>query len=670
MENEQNLNIKYSAAYFFTIIIFLAAALIPDQRVWGFNLWTYWDKYITISIFLTGIIFYFLIERNYVKLPENENSSSKKYLFISSVPLISGLIFYLFRTKLHFLGDGISLINNLSSKYPIFKNRNFGEELFHHQLYNLIKNSDNASVMTYQSLSIFAGMIFVFLTVFYAYRLFEKPASRLLFILTIIFSGQMLLYFGYVENYSLFNVAILWFLLVALDILKNNKNSYFILIPLVLTIFFHIFGIFFIPAALYLIFRKSSLMKKWRSVAQKTRILVILIFLIISIAVYIYLTSNILIFQITFIPVFNNRFNIDGYTLFSIRHLLDMINLLFLFVPGLLLFLLIFINNKDDNKRLSNYLEYIAFTLNYLFITAFIIDPKLGTANDWDLFAYFGTTLVVFTSFIVASYIQSDISYKKYLILLPILSLFSLVPRVAAQTSQDSALKVAIYYQNLDQKKNRHLFQAISEYAQENNMYDLKKDNYTRYKQVYPETDYLNYGKELVDQKKYREAIQQFHRTLKINPIYHACYYNIGLCYKYMNIIDSAFYYFDLSIAINEYNELAYYEKGNIYLIRGDLEKALEEYQKCIKVRPDFFLVLINTAAVYDELKEFDKAKEILLKIKDNPKIPSIGIKKLGDYYYNEKNFSEAKKYYQIAINKGLNSDVEKILRQRFPDLK
>ena len=54
----------------------------------------------------------------------------------------------------------------------------------------------------------------------------------------------------------------------------------------------------------------------------------------------------------------------------------------------------------------------------------------------------------------------------------------------------------------------------------------------------------------------------------------------------------------------------AYYNSGIILKKLGNIELALENYQKAIKLKPDYAEAYYNCGIIYKELKQFDKAIE------------------------------------------------------------
>ncbi|MCK4461803.1 MAG: hypothetical protein KAW46_08350, partial [candidate division Zixibacteria bacterium] len=123
----------------------------------------------------------------------------------------SAVLFYFLRARTHFLGDGYTLLSSLATdQATAMKIREYGESLLHIWLENLIGGDGQAAaLLSYQIISIAAGLLFVIVTALFASKLFERTADRVLFLLGVCTGGYMLLFFGYVENYSLFVLSVL-----------------------------------------------------------------------------------------------------------------------------------------------------------------------------------------------------------------------------------------------------------------------------------------------------------------------------------------------------------------------------------------------------------------------------------------------------------------------------
>ncbi|MBA7554993.1 Photosystem I assembly protein Ycf3 [subsurface metagenome] len=57
-----------------------------------------------------------------------------------------------------------------------------------------------------------------------------------------------------------------------------------------------------------------------------------------------------------------------------------------------------------------------------------------------------------------------------------------------------------------------------------------------------------------------------------------------------------------------------YYYRGAAFEKTGDLDKAMEDYQKSVELKPDFILPTANIGKIYAKKREFEKAIEFYKK--------------------------------------------------------
>ena len=337
-------------AYYITISAVLLVSIFPEYRFWGFNQWAYFPPVWRILLISLGLLLppigSFLFGGKGKSLIDGLNGYlERKHNYLKLSVLIITLMsvgFYFLRAKTHFLGDGYMNLRSLASAKPLIKDSAFGETKAHIWVKSLLGGNDEATaLLSFQIISIMSGVILVMAVLLLARKLFEKRLDSLLFSLGIISGGYMLLFFGYVEYYSLFVLSLTIYSLAGLLIVNGKLNKWFA-IPLFLpSIFFHILGITLLPSTLFLLFSDTRLDKLIHSLSKKTKLLVSIVGGIALLSIFIYFYLNSYRFRFAFVPILPDRFTVEGYTLFSIKHIADFLNLLFLLIPGLLVFLII-----------------------------------------------------------------------------------------------------------------------------------------------------------------------------------------------------------------------------------------------------------------------------------------------------------------------------------------
>ena len=111
----------------------------------------------------------------------------------------------------------------------------------------------NAAEQTYSLLSILAGGLFVFLAVRFAQRR-VMPELRALFLLMLLSGSGMLLFFGYVENYSWMSLAVLAMLLAGIDeSFTPRRFPLKTVAAFVLAVGLHLTAVALLPGVLFLV---------------------------------------------------------------------------------------------------------------------------------------------------------------------------------------------------------------------------------------------------------------------------------------------------------------------------------------------------------------------------------------------------------------------------------
>jgi hypothetical protein len=264
------------AAYYLTLLLFLAGSFFPEARIWGINIGAFTPPVLTYSVLLILALFPWLLRlapgaTAAKSSSANADSQSRTFgLVVSGIIVGYAVMFFLLRAQTHFLGDGYLLLASLASDQPLVKGRDFGTMTCLIGLKSLLGGEGQAAALhAYQVLSILAGVLLLVATAVTSRLLYDDPMRRLFLILGVGSGGYMLLFFGYVENYALLALSIGLFCLMELLIGNRRFHRAWILLPLALAIFAHAVGLTLLPAALYLLIlrRGKKLSGRARNIA-------------------------------------------------------------------------------------------------------------------------------------------------------------------------------------------------------------------------------------------------------------------------------------------------------------------------------------------------------------------------------------------------------------------
>jgi Tfp pilus assembly protein PilF len=94
-----------------------------------------------------------------------------------------------------------------------------------------------------------------------------------------------------------------------------------------------------------------------------------------------------------------------------------------------------------------------------------------------------------------------------------------------------------------------------------------------------------------------RKIFQQF---IKDNPTLSGAYTNLALIdYKQKNY-DQAFRLIEIAISINPQQAAAFHLRAQLYLQQGKIKLARDDYQRAIRLKPDYINAHYNLALLYD----------------------------------------------------------------------
>ena len=170
-------------------------------------------------------------------------------------------------------------------------------------------------------------------------------------------------------------------------------------------------------------------------------------------------------------------------------------------------------------------------------------------------------------------------------------------------------------------------------------------------------------GNELYEQEKYREAATKFEAFLEKNPTIYQVNINIGNCYREMGEYDKAIEVYNKildevkadkgSFEGDESAARALGSLGEIYVKKGDLEKASEYLKQAIDIFPEDEVLAFNVGEIFFKQGEVDKAIEyfkLAVEIKESW-APSH--RQLGYAYLNKGEYKLAieslKKFLELA---------------------
>ena len=621
-------------------LVFLLSPLLTNYRLWGINHPAFVNMPLyAVFVILTILCFIPQVSRGFNNFVANiqtgykSSSGIKKTVISILIFICASALFYYLRSATQLLGDGYLRADELRwgagylplSTEPLDTLLHFG----FYKLTNLIFGINSHA--SYKIFSSLAGGFFLLI-------LLNKlnPRINSLFSPLLVFPGLagMQFYFGYVESYGLQYIGITLFLLYAYEYLKHGSGIHKLIFIFTLTFFIHFSTAYLMPAYIavqFFLWRDKRLYSPLKYAG--------LLSLVLMIAGYIY-------FKLIYIPEFGRvsveyllAFTPNGYWILSSGHLLDILNNFLL--SGMLMILLLPLIFKLKLWQNFNRAEKLFSSAVLIGISAYLLllDPKLGFARDWDLFASTGLCVVVIAIFLLQRSIEKISSYRRLIQTSICLCIILTASFIAVNANRDTNTerfknilqfydsRSALGYETLAGQYRRHprdesdLDSAIVYYHKAyeldhktrqlsfiagiyldrclNNQNPEKKSEYLQnvedysYKIIEQEDsstqayDYLiavsTLRSDLQSALMFSDSMLKYgDEEKKLN-----IYFNRGIMYLKSGQPDSAEIQFNRVLELDSNYARAYGYLGKIYLDRGDKNRAIDYYLKVLELDPD-----------------------------------------------------------------------------------
>ena len=637
------------------VIIHCITSFFPYSRVWGVNHLAYFP--LSVRIILVALSFSIFIPqvnqgiRATVRKPllsfSEKISKHKPYLWYAGFSLLSMVLFWIFRSRTYFLGDGSNYVSNLNTGVKTLVWSELLESILHVQLYKLLNLFFSADgQLTYQIASILAGAIFVFLVFLFSEYLGRDLFEKVFVFAILVTMGSVELFFGYVEHYSYVLIAALGYLLFSLKWIENRGKIVIPVLLFLLSVAFHFSSFFLLPSLLYLLLLTGS-----RGITTKKVLIVgggaLLALVLVSIYVYI---SKPLIIRIFVLP-FEGKFTTAGYTSFSFAHLLDILNELLLLAPaGAILILVTLLVAFKKTEVKSPRIFFLLLVAGFGFIYHFTFDPLLGAGRDWDMFAITSTGYSILGICLFLK-VNANSKLSKYASVILVWTTFlSLIPWIALNVNETKSVQRFRDLLELDPQKSRSGRFFLMNYFEKKGMVNEAQKEDLRQKELFPAYFLAVEAKEYYDRGMLDTALVMIRKAIELEPLSSEVHYHLAKIYYLQGNWDLAETEYQQSLKLKPEHIGAYVDLAQMYMQQRLWEKALEQYKMILKFRVEFPGVYNNMANIYlrqdrqdEAIKYFNKA----ITLQDDFVLAHFG---LGRALWKTGQVNEALKEFEKAI--------------------
>jgi Tfp pilus assembly protein PilF len=537
-------------------------------------------------------------------------------------------------------------------------------------MFNLIEGEPyERALSTLRFISYCAGFILLLAAAFAARVIFETNPKRLLFFGGVASGGYALQFFGYVENYALLISFMTMFVLMGVAAAKEKISHFWAVIPFLLAVFLHGFGLVLLPALVFLLLRSTKAMQILEEMSGKKRLYLGLGVLALGVIVYAVLYYNVRFFTFAFLPLLPDQFTVDSNFLLSPKHFIDMVNLLLMLFPGFLILTVVMLVGRGRMSIRGHDSTFLLICLTTSLVAIFVFSPRLGMPRDWDLFAFVGVPLVVYAYHLFLTGFRSARSSVLASGLSIVLSLLVLIPRVTSQAVPDIAISHFEDYLQLDKIQNRNAWSLLVDYYR-------NTGNSTRADAVnaqsfasFPESSYNAKGKELLGTGKVREASQYFERAIDLNPLYYDGYANLGVCMIQFGDLDSAFVLLEIANGLNAFNSSILTNLGTVQMRRGSLESARSYLTKALSIDSTSESALASMVSTELQLGNYEQSAAYIQRLSDHSSMPGDYYRQAAVAYLEAGAIAEAATALKLGLQRGLTINQVRELQNQYPAL-
>ena len=647
---------------FLLILAHLVCSFFPDQRLWGINHLAYFPLFIRIIILFLGIfLFTFILNsrafdffKDKFKSPFFSWMKKRKYWGNVILSLLLLLIFWMLRTRTQLLGDGYLRAQEITSGAGL-KFTEFLSLFFHGILYDSFYQIFNWDAFTvYALVSCVCGAVFIFFVLLLGERVGKRGIDKVLIFFLLVLSGGSQLFLGYVESYTISYLGVFLFFYFSIGYLEGRTSLALPFIILILSILFHASALYLFPAFFLLLLtkRKDLKLDNSKRVGYGRFLIIILIALLAISGFYI----------LRYYPVWEPAGKLSSflipltatiespYSLLSFSHLLDVINVQFLISPvGIVIWIAILLCLRKRLNLRSPTSQFFLMATIFSFGFALLIDPVLGYARDWDLFASTGLGYTIWGAYLLVDFLKESKKAKQVYYTAAVTVLICCLPWFFINADKGRSVRrfeniinlyqrgkayghetLSIFYkkQGMIQKEMEELEKAMAleknpRYLSKLGAHYLKMGELDRAMlllqnaiQIDPDDPEVhnNLGVAYINKGLHDSAIIEFKKAIELRPSYSSYYKNLGFTLYQKGLIDQAIEQYNIAIILYPENPSLHYWLGICYAEKGLISDAELSLRKSLELKSDYLDAYYTLGTILSNTDKKDEAIILLRK--------------------------------------------------------
>jgi tetratricopeptide (TPR) repeat protein len=169
-------------------------------------------------------------------------------------------------------------------------------------------------------------------------------------------------------------------------------------------------------------------------------------------------------------------------------------------------------------------------------------------------------------------------------------------------------------------------------------------------KELKQAVDYFQSGYELHNQGKFKEAIEDYTKAIKLDPKYVDAYFNRGLAWFKIGSFDNAITDYTESIRLDSGAPDAYCNRGFAWHEKGEYDKAIDDYTEAIRLDDHYKSAYLNRGLAKSQKKEYQEAIQDYNKTIALDENYAVAYYNRGLAFHNKREYDEAIQDYNKAI--------------------
>jgi hypothetical protein len=656
---ETSFRLSVAAATLITLASWIMASTWPLGRLWGISFWwltpgALWV--VVVALALTAAVAWNWALRTPKAISELPSGEGRGWLWAgigSAVAL--GLGYWFLRAHTHFLGDGYLLLEEFATNQPRLRLQNYGEMWLHAALRNAWPGAGpEAALASFRCVSVAAGFLHSLLALFVGIRLWGRTNKAFLFAIGMMTGGYALMHFGYVENYALFGLLVSAFCYFGVLVSRGRMAVPWVLVAALLATFMHALGLCLIPVACVLWLSKSGAWTWLGAKSLRVKVALLLVATLPLVALVLLACERSWFLRLALVPLATSPFCLDGYSLFSGSHLLDLANLLVLLVPSLGVLLVLQFQPGLLPPTRDRSLLFLWFVFAATLACAFVFEAKLGMPRDWDLFSFVGIPLLAMLLYRVLQGPLSRLSVAGVIVAVA-MNVACLFDRACIQHIPELGIQLFKQYADLDLHKNRHGWYLLEQYYEQRG--DAAKDLVREARLArFPEDETLKQAWLLLKRSNLEESRTLTRTALAANPWNADAWLNLGRIHLASGQPESALVVLEIADAFSPGSSPIQGELGLACFTAGDFRHAEKWLLASWEADTSGLQPIMALARFYQARGEWQHYEQWLSRAAFRPEAAGTWARELGDLCLKQSDPAGAARAYREALKKGTDS--------------